>query len=104
MPEYIEREELFRVLHKFYYKNPPYDSSYQEGYNRGLDCASHEIGKLQAADVAPVRHGRWVDRIVDENEVIQPWMKRYYCSECLEGGNQSWFKFCPNCGCRMDGG
>ena len=56
-----------------------------------------------AADVAPVRHGRWVDRIVDENEVIQPWMQRYYCSECLEGGNQSWFKFCPNCGAKMDG-
>lgn len=54
-------------------------------------------------EVAPVRHGRWVDRIVDENEVIQPWMERYYCSECLEGGNQSWFKFCPNCGAKMDG-
>lgn len=55
-------------------------------------------------EVEPVRHGRWVDRIVDENEVIQPWMKRYYCSECLDGGNQSWFKFCPNCGAKMDRG
>ena len=57
-----------------------------------------------AIEISRVRHGRWVDRIVDENEVIQPWMKRYYCSECLEGGNQSWFKFCPNCGAKMDGG
>lgn len=56
-----------------------------------------------AIEISPVRHGRWVDRIVDENEVIQPWMKRYYCSECLEGGSQSWFKFCPNCGAKMDG-
>ena len=55
-----------------------------------------------AIEISRVRHGRWVDRIVDENEVIQPWMKRYYCSECLEGGNQSWFKFCPNCGAKMD--
>ena len=62
------------------------------------------LNKIPTADVAPVRHGRWVDRIVDENEVIQPWMERYYCSECLEGGNQSWFKFCPNCGVKMDGG
>ena len=46
---------------------------------------------------------RTIYRIVDENEVIQPWMKRYYCSECLEGGSQSWFKFCPNCGAKMDG-
>ena len=57
-----------------------------------------------AIEISRVRHGRWVDRIVDENEVIQPWMQRYYCSECLEGGNQSWFKFCPNCGAKMDGG
>ena len=57
-----------------------------------------------AIEISRVRHGRWVDRIVDENEVIQPWMTRYYCSECLEGGNQSWFKFCPNCGAKMDGG
>ena len=62
------------------------------------------VRKITAADVAPVRHGRWVDRIVDENEVIQPWMKRYYCSECLDGGNKSWFKFCPNCGAKMEGG
>ena len=55
-----------------------------------------------AIEISHVRHGRWVDRIVDENEVIQPWMTRYYCSECLEGGNQSWFKFCPNCGAKMD--
>ena len=57
-----------------------------------------------AIEISRVRHGRWVDRIVDENEVIQPWMRRYYCSECLEDGNQSWFKFCPNCGAKMDGG
>ena len=56
-----------------------------------------------AIEISRVRHGKWVDRIVDENEVIQPWMKRYYCSECLEGGSQSWFKFCPNCGAKMDG-
>ena len=56
-----------------------------------------------AIEISRVRHGRLVDRIVDENEVIQPWMERYYCSECLEGGNQSWFKFCPNCGAKMDG-
>ena len=55
-------------------------------------------------EVYRVRHGRWVDRIVDDNEVIQPWMQRYYCSECLGGGSRSWFKFCPNCGAKMDGG
>ena len=88
MAEYIERNKL---LHKIRWASDP------------EDCVM--IAKrMPAADVAPVRYGRWVDRIVDENEVIQPWMKRYYCSECLDGVNQSWFKFCPNCGARMDGG
>ena len=76
---------------------------HMKGTSRYFDV-KFDIESFPTADVAPVVHGRWVDRIVDENEVIQPWMKRYYCSECLEGGNQSWFKFCPNCGCRMDGG
>ena len=103
MADYIEREAISEEIRKYYYKNPP-NFSYGEGFDRGLDRAQRAILNAPAADVAPVRHGRWVDRIVDENEVIQPWMERYYCSECLEGGNQSWFKFCPNCGAKMDGG
>ena len=89
MAEYIEREALRDTL---------YDAD-------AITMSGDKIlNQFPGADVAPVRHGRWVDRIVDENEVIQPWMERYYCSECLEGGNQSWFKFCPNCGAKMDGG
>lgn len=96
MPEYIEREKIiFNILGLTIVD--PAVAAY-------ADAVVHQVQSVPAADVAPVRHGRWVDRIVDENEVIQPWMERYYCSECLEGGNQSWFKFCPNCGCRMDGG
>ena len=92
MAEYIEREDALHAI-----LGEPTESHYPSWY-------AERIKTLPAADVAPVVHGRWVDRIVDENEVIQPWMKRYYCSECLEGGSQSWFKFCPNCGSKMDGG
>ena len=92
MAEYIEREAAIRVVNG------------QSSLTMTRSSLVDSISKLPAADVAPVVHGRWVDRIVDENEVIQPWMQRYYCSECLEGGSQSWFKFCPNCGAKMDGG
>lgn len=90
MAEYIEREAALHAI-----LGEPTESHYPSWH-------AERIKALPAADVAPVVHGRWVDRIVDENEVIQPWMKRYYCSECLEGGSQSWFKFCPNCGAKMD--
>lgn len=103
MGECIEREAAIKRIKEVYCVGC---NSYNGVRCRacGTGDAIDIIEDAPAADVAPVVHGRWVDRIVDENEVIQPWMKRYYCSECLEGGNQSWFKFCPNCGAKMDGG
>ena len=52
------------------------------------------IESLPSADVAPVRHGRWIDKI-------------YGCKECSECG-YIWLDFgcpnyCPKCGARMDG-
>lgn len=99
MAEYIERESLYEKAY-WHGEHPNVSNPFPDGVD-AIDI--EDVDAIPAADVVPVRHGRWVDRIVDENEVIQPWMKRYYCSECLEGGNQSWFKFCPNCGTKMDG-
>lgn len=52
-----------------------------------------------AADVAPVRHGRWNDI---NPAVLKPgvnWVCR--CSEC--GCPQDYkHNYCPNCGARMD--
>ena len=56
--EYVEREVISEGIRKYYYKNPP-NSSYQEGFDRGLDKAQRVILDAPAADVAPVRHGRW---------------------------------------------
>ena len=94
MDGYIRREDVIAWFMPYAHVRESIDA----------DVVISDIKGIPSVGVAPVRHGRWVDRIVDENEVIQPWMKRYYCSECLEGGNQSWFKFCPNCGAKMDGG
>lgn len=61
---------------------------------------------IPAADVVPVRHGRW----------IRPhWKNSNYCCDCSECGGEAmhrdyqWDKngiypICPNCGARMDGG
>ena len=54
MAEYIEREAISEEIRKYYYKNPP-NSSYGEGFDRGLDRAQRAILDAPAADVSPVR-------------------------------------------------
>lgn len=55
-----------------------------------------EIGKMDAEDVAPVRHGKWVH---DINNL-------YGCSNCMERDTMSQKhlkNYCSNCGAEMDG-
>lgn len=68
------------------------------GYGDMIDGAEN----FPAADVAPVRHGRWEWN--DDNGF-------YYCSECgcvsprenQDGEYCDCPNYCPNCGARMDG-
>lgn len=62
--EYVEREVISEGIRKYYYKNPP-NSSYQEGFDRGLDKAQRVILDAPVADVAPVvrcKDCRWRGR------------------------------------------
>lgn len=59
------------------------------------------LNQFPAADVAPVRHGRWVKGgyACGENE--------YECSVCHETewrSSASRMKYCMFCGAKMDGG
>ena len=84
MAEYIEREAAIRALTLH-------------------DCdsagAKMEICDLPAADVAPVRHGEW-EIVVGSNG------KEYMVCTCCRVSQDltGVFTYCPNCGCRMDGG
>lgn len=51
--EYIEREVTSEGIRKYYYKNPP-NSSYQEGFDHGLDKAQRVILNAPVADVVEV--------------------------------------------------
>lgn len=59
------------------------------------------LDNIPAADVAPVVHGRWIEQEKYNFGVMCD------CSICgdriLDNGQHSW-NYCPNCGCRMDGG
>ena len=75
--------------------------------NGKFDCLMNENRCINpTAEVSPVRHGMWEDS-TDE------WFGTdvYTCSKCresyvlLEGTpKENLWHYCPNCGCRMDGG
>ena len=86
MDEYINREAVYEDFEKCNSENPKWTSSRVKAL----------IARQKTADVAPVRHGRW---IASHDEFCA-------CSICkypvYVGWNQT--NYCPNCGARMDGG
>lgn len=86
MAEYIERELAIEAL------------------SRGEGCGNvcrRAIERILAADVVPVRHGRWINAYPD----IEPNPMFMYgiCSECgFEQGISKYLNYCPNCGAKMD--
>ena len=86
MDEYIKREEAIHIA----FKSPFFSDSLME-----------EIKAIPAADVAPVRRGRWEKQ-----------SGLYSCSECgmtcpydvQADVIEYWAcNYCPNCGAKMDG-
>ena len=114
MAEYIKRETVL--------ERAEYDNNYR------LIIPAEAIKATQAADVAPVVHGRWILEAHDER-VNYRWNVTAECSECCDEQKEIWAGFfpnvppciardvalisaesvklsnyCPNCGARMDGG
>lgn len=97
MKEYIERTAALDICQK------EYEDRLRMADYCG-DTVAWNIGGaikgIPAADVAPVRHGRWTDP--EDDGGYTSW----YCSLCNHpvgtiGGYPNW-KYCPNCGARMD--
>ena len=92
MDEYIERETAIKALMN--------DAPEQVGYSRedAADC----IRYMDAADVAPVRHGRWVNEQMIVGGFAETWACD--CSVCGRTQREPLWKpnYCPNCGAKMD--
>ena len=62
------------------------------------------IQGMDTVDAVPVVHGRWI-RIYSRPGVFK--YLGWTCDQCGQRtGNEyapQWYKFCPNCGARMDG-
>ena len=92
MDEYIEREALMAALCKEIIG----DGDYYNGKDDMQDEIRDMVSQFPSADVAPVRHGRWLPQVVLGQ-------KAWDCSECKTLGSPHW-KWCPVCGAKMDGG
>ena len=89
--EYIERGHAVDAVLDVYYDTPDIDLSGEK-----FEAA---IRKIQAADVAPVRHAMW------EVVVGSDGKEHMVCTGCRKQQDLTGvFSYCPNCGCRMDGG
>ena len=114
MAEYIEREAAIEAI-----MSEPPDAHYPQWY-------ANKIKSIPAADVAPVRHGRWIEH----EETPDDAYRHHKCSECNvnapfdynmredwdegmdgewdslglvdDGINEHLTDYCPNCGAKMD--
>ena len=91
MKEYIERAVAVKKFEN--YRRDCEEENDERAAQIFEDCVS-ELMALPAADVAEVRHGRWI---------FEPG-KIPYCSECKEYSDDGdkGAAFCPWCGVRMD--
>ena len=94
MAEYIEREALEVALnHRLNFlmaENGEYDH-----YTSGFYEAVTRVENFPAADVAQVRHGRWILEAHDER-VNCRWNVTAECSECCDERKEIWAGFFPN--------
>ena len=121
MAEYIDRDAALREIER--------REARMVGDKRvSVDAMKSFIKNRPAADVAPVRHGRWILEAHDER-VNYRWNVTAECSECCDEQKEIWAGFfpnvppciardvamisaesvklsnyCPNCGAKMDGG
>lgn len=100
MAEYIEQDALMRRIKEIHCAEC---DSYHGVRCRAcwVDDTLDYIDSEPAADVAPVRHGKW--------EYEPPTINTYgmlKCSKCgwwtLDQSVCDVYHYCPNCGCKMD--
>ena len=98
MAEYINREAIM----KFPIRKDHCDKEHaNEHFINGIESVLEYVENLPAADVTPVRHGRW-----EKSSGL------YSCSECgmtcpydvQADAIEYWAcNYCPNCGAKMEG-
>ena len=104
MAEYVTKEQVIDWYRPYGQTDEPIP----------FETLVSDLRDMKTADVAPVRHGRWIfGKDLSDNWGQIPKNKYHlYCSECLEQAfnrsedNDPDFdvdtSYCPNCGAKMD--
>ena len=102
MDEYIKRDvaiayirEQSEECQKAFKELGGESGIYADAYN---DLAE-DFHRIPSADVAPVRHGRWVTHYRSGTTVAEG-----YVSTCCDMWNNRKSDYCQHCGAKMDGG
>ena len=85
MDEYIERETAIAWFMPYAHAGESIDA----------DVVISDIKGMKAADVAPVRHGRWLLQANNERTNYR-WNVTAECSECCDEEKEIWAGFFPN--------
>ena len=98
--EYIEREVLIKACEKIIqdrWNETTAPVSWSHAYADFVD----DIKEQPAADVAPVRHGEWEYK--PPTATLNGAWKCTACKCYFWEHTANEFKYCPNCGAKMDG-
>lgn len=98
MADYIEREALCKILENWRDAHADVDDEQGCGLLEDVIC---EVDAQTAADVAPVVHGRWIEKSAPARKIY------FECSHCgAQENKHTAIKgyYCWRCGAKMDGG
>ena len=94
---YIERETVLKVLeNSMEYSIKEFEEGeFRKGCIAAIKDDISNISHLPPADVQEVRHGYWLKKYNT--------YPRYLCTCCNYLFNNKGYKYCPECGAKMDG-
>lgn len=100
MAEYIDKHEAYMMLKDL-------EAAYlQYAVKETYATAARRIDQMKAADVQPVKRGKWdthdVVKVLCSGETLDGFCQCMACGDIFPL-QYSEYNYCPNCGARMDG-
>jgi hypothetical protein len=107
--EYIEREVAKNAIFDYICGHTMSKFPSKElliASKKGAEGAFNELDYVPTADVAEVKHGEWKPIVTQDSYLEPPYCDTCKCSVCEYeiDVSETVYKYCPNCGAKMDGG